>query len=60
MTIRRNRGDITFECDRCEREFTLDSDDFDLTWQAAKREGWKAEKVGKDWLHECTDCGGTS
>ena len=57
MTIKRVRGDVVLECDSCDKSFTIHSDNFEDTYNAAKREGWLAEKVGKDWLHGCPNCG---
>jgi hypothetical protein len=54
--IDRQHGNVIVACDSCDETFTLDTDDFDTTWSAAKREGWRAEKVGTLWLHACADC----
>lgn len=56
MTIRRDYGKVVFECDKCDEEYTLDDGDFDLTYQAAKRDGWETKKFGRDWLHACPRC----
>lgn len=57
MSISRKQGDVHIECDSCTAEFTIHSDSFEDTYNAAKRDGWNAEKVGKDWLHGCPLCG---
>jgi hypothetical protein len=57
MSIHRQKGNVIIECDRCETQFTLDSPDYELTWAAAKRDGWEAKKIGKDWVNGCPNCG---
>lgn len=56
MTIHRDKGEITFECDGCDE--TLDT--AEEHWPHAQRkfrdDGWRAEKVGADWLHLCAGC----
>jgi hypothetical protein len=54
--IERDRGDIKIICDVCGLVRETGTDEWDVAWQTAKRDGWKAEKVGKDWLHACEDC----
>jgi hypothetical protein len=64
MTIRRDGKDreIVFVCDvgTCPTEFTLNDSSFNLTWAAAKREGWETKKMGSGqnaaWLHACPGC----
>lgn len=58
MSIRRDRGDIVIQCDveTCPNEFTLHDDDFQLTWNSAKREGWETKKIAGEWLHACPGC----
>lgn len=48
---------VRIQCDTCEKEFPDEPMPFDYAWAQAKNEGWKAEKVGKDWVHGCPDCG---
>lgn len=53
----RKDGEFRFECDGCDTEpFDYTSEDFSEAWGAAKRDGWRAEKVGEEWLHLCPDC----
>lgn len=56
MTIQRQGGKIEISCDVCGQVRETGTDEWDVAWGAAKRDGWKAEKVGKDWLHSCEDC----
>lgn len=53
----RQHGQIVFECDVCGS--TLETEE--LYFNAAKlildREGWKARRIGEDWLHSCPNCG---
>jgi hypothetical protein len=55
--IDRQHGNVIIECDSCEKTFTLDTDDFDTTWSAAKRDGWRTRKIGEEWVHGCPKCG---
>jgi len=54
--IDRQSGTILIECDACPEVFDIDSDDFNETWSAAKRDGWRAKQVGNDWVHLCDGC----
>lgn len=56
MTIRRDRGDVVIECDRCNNEFTTYDDDFHETWKLAKLKGWETKKIANEWLHACPSC----
>jgi hypothetical protein len=56
MSTDRQHGVMIFECDSCDETFEIGSDDFSATWMAAKREGWKAEKIGDEWVHRCKGC----
>jgi hypothetical protein len=51
--IDRQHGKIVFECDACDKTFEGETDDFKEEWAVAKGAGWKARKVGADWLHLC-------
>ena len=55
--IDRQHGVIVFECDSCDETFEIGSDDFNDTWSAAKREGWRSKKIGEEWVHGCPRCG---
>lgn len=52
----RQHGKINFECDSCAHIYTSEVSDFDEAWAVAKRDGWKAQKIGKEWVHACPDC----
>ena len=55
--IDRQHGKIVIECDSCDETFEIGSDDFNETWGAAKREGWRSRKIGSEWVHGCPKCG---
>lgn len=58
MSTKSARGGlIIFVCDTCERELETDTDEWPDANAIRKREGWAAEKVGKDWVHGCDRCG---
>lgn len=58
MTIERERAtyDTVIECDRvgCSATFTISSCiDFNSGWTDAKKQGWRAKRIGVDWVHGC-------
>ncbi len=63
--IDRQKGDnIVIECDSCPATFDavheglgIGSSNFSIVWGAAKDEGWRARKIGQDWVHGCPKCG---
>lgn len=49
---------ILIECDSCAEVFEGDDgDEFNETWGAAKRDGWRTRKIADEWLHGCPKCG---
>ena len=54
--IDRQGGDVVFECDSCDEVLETEQADFNSAWNLAKREGWRARKIGADWCHECPHC----
>lgn len=56
MTIERRKGLIEISCDVCGEVFETLTGEWEEAWPMAKRDGWKVEKIGKDWLHSCEDC----
>jgi ribosomal protein L37AE/L43A len=54
--IDRQNGKLVWECDTCLETFEPDTGDFNEASAAAKRDGWKAAKVGDVWVHACPDC----
>lgn len=60
MIHREGRHKVTIECDACgdlyEAEGVHDDIEFRLMFEGARRQGWKAQKVGTDWSHWCTGC----
>jgi hypothetical protein len=52
--IRNAGGRIVIECDSCDDEFEGErGEPWPELWPRAKEEGWKARKVGRDFLHGC-------
>lgn len=49
-------GAIVFECDSCDEVLESGQADFNSAWNLAKREGWRARKIGTEWVHECPGC----
>lgn len=54
--IDRQYDQIVFECDCCEETWESDTLEFNPAWVEARRQGWKAKKIGSDWLHACPEC----
>ena len=54
--IDRQHGAIVYECDGCETTLETGEDEWTPALAMLKRDGWKIEKVGTDWLHLCPDC----
>lgn len=55
MAIDRQHGKIVLECDTCDATFVGDSGEWNEVWPKARDEGWKAAKVGNDWVHSCPE-----
>lgn len=57
MAIDRQGAKIMFACDCCPEVFeSEDRQEFNEAWAAAKLEGWRAKKIGTEWVHECPNC----
>jgi hypothetical protein len=55
--IDRQGNRIVLECDSCEETFEGDEDaEWADVWAEAKREGWRAKKIGDEWVHGCGKC----
>jgi len=54
--IDRQGGDIVFECDSYGEVLETAISDFGSAWNQAKRDGWRAKKIGTEWVHECPNC----
>jgi hypothetical protein len=55
--IDRQKDRIVVECDSCdETRASEDGETFTDFWNNAKRDGWKAKRIGADWLHACPQC----
>jgi hypothetical protein len=49
---------VLIECDSCDEVFEgEDRAEFAEVWLAAKRDGWKAKKIGNEWVHGYPRCG---
>lgn len=58
MAVDRQHGRLVFACDTCEeqREFAPGVE-FADAWHQLMADGWKADKVGSEWVHGCRTCG---
>lgn len=54
--IQRHEGQVVFECDACPEELETECDDFQEALAVFKRDGWRVEKVGDEWVHTCPSC----
>lgn len=54
--IDRQHGKIVYECDACEEPLETGEREFKDALVIFRREGWKAERVGTEWVHTCPDC----
>jgi hypothetical protein len=52
----RQHGLVIFECDACDEVLETECDDFNEALAVLRRERWKVEKVGADWVHTCPGC----
>lgn len=47
-------GRPTIECDSCDETIEGTAGEmWDDFWSGAKRLGWKAKKIGAEWVHGC-------
>jgi hypothetical protein len=56
MSVIRNYGNITFECDECGKTLETGIDGIYDAYQHAKGLGWRAVKTGNCWEHRCPGC----
>lgn len=55
--IDHQHGRILIECDSCDEVFTGGQGvEWEETWPAAKRDGWRTRKIAEEWLHSCPNC----
>lgn len=62
MSIERDDGTVVISCDhpRCRAEERGEPGDrFEDVWRRAKRKGWSARPIGRDWVHGCAIHGAT-
>ncbi|CCE05822.1 hypothetical protein BRAS3843_1480053 [Bradyrhizobium sp. STM 3843] len=54
--IDRQAGQIIWQCDSCEDVLETGTPDFDDARAIMQRKQWKAQKIGRDWIHACPEC----
>lgn len=54
--LKRIRGAIVFECDRCDEEIETETRDFQISIETIRENGWSSEKVAGECLHLCPSC----
>lgn len=52
----RQGGEIIFECEGCSDTLETGERDFSEAKAVLDTEGWRARKLGSDWLHYCPGC----
>lgn len=55
--LARQHGKIVFECDVCGETLETDEREFAEAKAVLDDEGWRARKLGADWMHYCPECG---
>lgn len=53
--IDRQHGLYVFECDACGDTLDTHEREFEAANAMRREEGWLAEKVGRDWVHYCSE-----
>jgi len=56
MSVTRNHGLVSFECDDCGDVLETSLEDFYTALAFAKRNGWEAIRVENEWKHRCPNC----
>lgn len=58
--IIRHAGQVELVCDDCSEAFEepWDAGDYSEMMSAAKRDGWRTFKRGREWHNACPDCVG--
>lgn len=54
--IDRQHGEIVFECDACDETLETGESEWADAHSQFRRDGWKSEKVGDEWVHTCPNC----
>lgn len=54
MSMTRDAGDITFQCDYCHDDIETETSNFDRAREALLQAGWSPFKYLGEWLHFCT------
>lgn len=56
--IDRQHGKIAFECDGCDETIETGETEWADAIARFRREGWRSEKIGDEWVHLCPTCKG--
>lgn len=54
--IDKQYGEIIFECDACPETLVTGEKEWADAMSEFRRAGWKAEKIGDEWLYTCSLC----
>lgn len=54
----RQHRKLFFECDACGEVLDTETDHFNEALRILRNAGWRAVKVGQDWVHTCFACVG--
>lgn len=52
----RQKGLLIFECDSCGKVLDTEERDIEQANLVRDRAGWRARKIGVDWVHSCEKC----
>lgn len=53
MTIERRDRKVVIECDVVNCPDEVEGDDWESLWRSVSASGWRAKKIGRDWVHGC-------
>lgn len=54
--IQRSHNLIELECDSCGQAESDENISWEFFWHTFKTLGWRAKRVGADWIHSCPAC----
>lgn len=52
----RQHNNLIFECDSCSEVLETETRDFSEALRLMRNAGWRAAKIGVDWVHTCAQC----